>query len=524
MVAMAKQAASQRPDQAVDHARVSTESIRVIAQSMPNLLPLSEPAATALAPDAEYRLREIIQDSVKFMKHSKRAHLTTNDINAALRLRNIEPIYGFSSRKRNRDQAFARDNSDQGDVVGQPLPVAAPAQKEGQVQTTFKQAEGIPELFFIEDSEESIKSMLEAPFPELPLEVTISAHWLAIDGIQPSIPQNPSKRRKMVPEVKDAAKLEAATTPNLVPAKVGAEVKSTLRHELSKELQLYFEHLTHVLYGEDAAQFDACLESVSEDDSIAQLLPYLTFFISDTVNKYKQNLPLMVSCMRLVGALLRNPIFQLELYLHQLLPAILTCLVGRRLCASPRDNHWTLRDYTAVLVGRICRQFGKDYQTLQPRITRTLVDALDNVKRPLTTHYGAILGLSSLGKRVVDLLLRDRLGGYASKIKKLLKDPKQKEIRKYEASKVLGAMVWAVSPSERPASGVATGGTPELPLAGQPIVPEVTISKQAFAEIVQGSQSLVEELEQGLGSGLYPFRLVKTEADLAKATRSSRDN
>lgn len=50
----------------------------------------------ALASDAEYRLREIIQEATKFMKHSKRDKLTTGDINAALSLRNVEQLYGYS--------------------------------------------------------------------------------------------------------------------------------------------------------------------------------------------------------------------------------------------------------------------------------------------------------------------------------------------------------------------------------------------------------------------------------------------
>ena len=56
---------------------------------------LSDEAAKALAPDLDYRLREIIQEAQKFARHAKRTKLTTEDINNALRIRNFEPMFGY---------------------------------------------------------------------------------------------------------------------------------------------------------------------------------------------------------------------------------------------------------------------------------------------------------------------------------------------------------------------------------------------------------------------------------------------
>jgi len=61
---------------------------------------LSNEVASAMAPDVEYRVREIAQEAIKFMKHSKRQKLTTEDVNNALRLRNVEvylPQFIFNS-------------------------------------------------------------------------------------------------------------------------------------------------------------------------------------------------------------------------------------------------------------------------------------------------------------------------------------------------------------------------------------------------------------------------------------------
>ena len=32
--------------------------------------------------------------------------------------------------------------------------------------------------------------MIEAPLPKAPLDTTIVCHWLAIEGVQPAIPEN----------------------------------------------------------------------------------------------------------------------------------------------------------------------------------------------------------------------------------------------------------------------------------------------------------------------------------------------
>ena len=51
---------------------------------------LSEDIAQALAQDVEYRMREIVQEGLKFASHSRRTRLTADDVNRSLRLLNVE--------------------------------------------------------------------------------------------------------------------------------------------------------------------------------------------------------------------------------------------------------------------------------------------------------------------------------------------------------------------------------------------------------------------------------------------------
>ena len=70
------------------------ESVRIYAESL-GLANLSEEVLQLIAHDTEYRLRELIQESAKHMRHARRVRLTTEDINMVLSLRNEEVFIGF---------------------------------------------------------------------------------------------------------------------------------------------------------------------------------------------------------------------------------------------------------------------------------------------------------------------------------------------------------------------------------------------------------------------------------------------
>jgi len=68
--------------------------------------------------------------------------------------------------------------------------------------------------------------------PPCPWESTLACHWLAIEGIQPAIPENPLPSQRTVIGKKRRAD--------------GAEVdvKPEVKHVLTKELQLFFQQVS----------------------------------------------------------------------------------------------------------------------------------------------------------------------------------------------------------------------------------------------------------------------------------------
>lgn len=70
---------------------MTLDSMKVIAESV-GIANLGDDAAKELADDITYRLKVIVQDSMKFMHHSKRQKLSIADIDHALKIKNIEVI------------------------------------------------------------------------------------------------------------------------------------------------------------------------------------------------------------------------------------------------------------------------------------------------------------------------------------------------------------------------------------------------------------------------------------------------
>ncbi|KAF9996892.1 hypothetical protein BGZ80_010004 [Entomortierella chlamydospora] len=379
-----------------------------IAESVgiPNL---KDDVASSLAQDVEYRIHEIVQEAVKFMRHGKRTKLSVDDINNALRVRNVEPLYGFSSADPTR---FRRTTAGTG-------------------------ATGTTEIFFLEDEELDFETILSAPLPKVPLDVTYTAHWLAIEGVQPAIPQNPTPTDAKTDLLHKRIKLDPSTQPVIPGIKPGsssnannnnnanggnsnsgdAEIKPLVKHVLSKELQMYYERITSAVLSQDEVLRATGISSLQNDPGLHQLLPYFVQLVAEKVTQNTRNLPVLVSMMAMVRALLDNDNLFIEPYLHQLMPTILTCVVGKRLGESPaQEDHWSLRSTATDIILMICEKYGSSYHTLQPRVTRTLLRAFLDPEKPLTTHYGAILGLSRMGNEVFKTLVVPNLKTYSSVI------------------------------------------------------------------------------------------------------------
>jgi transcription initiation factor TFIID subunit 6 len=395
------------------------ENIRDVGESV-GLGHLSKEVVENLARDVDYRIAQVLEQSIKFMRHAKRTTLHTDDVAQALKALDIEPLFGYDSQR--------------------PLRFGEASIGPGQP------------LYYVEDEEVDFEKLINAPLPKIPREVSFTAHWLAIEGVQPSIPQNPtsadSRHQELLPKGPNA-------NPNLAAASGldSASVKPLVKHVLSSELQLYFERITTTIFEDQSEEArTAAFNSIRTDPGIHQLVPYFIQFIADKVTHHSKDRLTLKQVLRLSDALLQNKSLYIEPYVGAFVPSILTCLIGKQV-GSPSDSTQSIfevRELAAAIIMEISRSHAKTSTTLKPRLARTLLKAFLDPNRTFGAQYGAILGIRDLtGSEGVRVLIIPNLKTYDTLLKEGLADSTKRE----EAEMVVVALYKAIAMCSQDMSG-----------------------------------------------------------------------
>ncbi|KAI8342612.1 hypothetical protein BC941DRAFT_344572 [Chlamydoabsidia padenii] len=212
------------------------------------------------------------------MRHSKRSKLTVDDINAALRVKNVEPLYGYNCGDANKFRRITINNHN---------------------------------IYFTDDEEVDFDTILNKPLPKIPLDVSFTAHWLAIEGVQPAIPQNPTpsdaKSDLLTKKTKTQNTSNGISTDQV-------DVKPLVKHILSKELQMYFERITDAIVSEDERLRSQAFESLRNDPGLHQLLPYFVQHIQKKVIQNHKNLDVLDAMLSTVYSILNNEHLFVEPY------------------------------------------------------------------------------------------------------------------------------------------------------------------------------------------------------------------
>uniref|UniRef100_A0A8D0FBK8 TATA-box binding protein associated factor 6 like n=1 Tax=Strix occidentalis caurina TaxID=311401 RepID=A0A8D0FBK8_STROC len=231
---------------------------------------------------------------------------------------------------------------------------------------------------------------------------------------------------------------------NLEPQGAVPSAVSTLTDDLLK----YYQHVTRAVLGDDPQLMKVALQDLQTNSKIAALLPYFVYVVSG-VKSVSHDLEQLNRLLHIARSLIQNPFLCLGSYVRSLIGSVMYCAL-EPLAASinPLNDHWTLRDYAAMLLSRIFWTHGDLLSGLYHQILLSLQKVLADPVRPLCSHYGAVVGLHALGWKAVERVLYPHLPTYWANLQAVLDDYSVSNAQvKADGHKVYGAIlvspVWA---------------------------------------------------------------------------------
>ncbi|XP_042296576.1 TAF6-like RNA polymerase II p300/CBP-associated factor-associated factor 65 kDa subunit 6L [Sceloporus undulatus] len=214
---------------------------------------------------------------------------------------------------------------------------------------------------------------------------------------------------------------------------------------LTDDLLKYYQHVTRAVLGDDPQLMKVALQDLQTNPKIAALLPYFVYVVSG-VKSVSHDLDQLNRLLHVAKSLIQNPYLYLGSYVKSLIASVMYCVL-EPLAASinPLNDHWTLRDYAAMLLGHIFWTHGDLVSGLYHHILLSLQKVLADPVRPLCSHYGAVVGLHALGWKAVERVLYPHLSTYWSNLQAVLDDYSVSNAQvKADGHKVYGAILVAV--------------------------------------------------------------------------------
>ncbi|KAI6205218.1 TAF domain-containing protein [Aphelenchoides besseyi] len=341
------------------------------------ILNLDVEHAAKIAGTVNTACRTVMRIAARFQRAGRRRTMIPEDVDNAIRSMGLTPSFSYESKRPN-------------------LRYAGPLFKNAQIK---------------DDREVELEPLLQTPLPKLPLAPTLRAHWLVIDGKQPATPDNP------VPESSQLGNLmsdqEPSTSNDQTPPLLRnlakkvrktaqVQVKTTTSHAICLEQQVLFTEIIEAIMGNDEQKRIEALNTLQNDCGLQLLLPSFSIAILEGVrcNIAQLNLALLIYHMRMLQALSQNKNLALDRVLHYLLPAMLSCILSRRVGKPNVDNHWPLREFASRLLYNICKTSANS--NTQVRVIQALSGVFTKGNSSMTTMCAAVVALKDFGKEVIN--------------------------------------------------------------------------------------------------------------------------
>jgi len=423
---------------------------------------ISEESCAYLIQELDSKLRQILQTASKYTRHSCTTKLTSSQVNSAIKFHEGKKLYGYTNlTNQNTPAMMARtekrssgdskgansqtrlnigpngQNISQNTVSGNISPKSTPTTTHHNNFTSIEDTRKRQKIHVLEDREIDLEEFIEKGAGEvkLPLDVTLKSHWLFVDGVQPSIPENPipkiSKPSFQSSQLTDGRRVlnmdGSAVSPSLhkfdVPIQQG--LKPVVKHDLSLEQQLFYKEITESIIGvkeksaqhgtEDKKVRDEALASLRYATGIHQLLPrFIAFFhegIKCNVASFNSSLDRSTTIgyytvtgflLKMMDNLNQNVNISLEDYIHEILPGLFTCCLSNKLASPHYKNQYRSRDLSANIISSIVKCYSSSANGLEVRVACQSEIAIKNSSSNIHSLFGSVMVLIKLGEKTME--------------------------------------------------------------------------------------------------------------------------
>jgi hypothetical protein len=246
--------------------------------------------------------------------------------------------------------------------------------------------------------------------------IVVRLHWLAIDGVQPSINEN----------------LANTTVFRIQNVSMNFNKKKSNRNYKRNEYNfsygftrnhaLYVHGLTEAIVGlyakssmaldsnlEHDIEYEACLFRLRTDPTIYQLVPILISYVTKELKTLINNYQVLRNTFAICNALILNPKVDMEPFMHKILPLMLSVIFNADLkeqdltfCNSFKKNQGyhhglEVKEIAAKLIGDIITKYSKKPCNLMARLINTLAQRVKSASNcNLDVLYGSINGLEKI--------------------------------------------------------------------------------------------------------------------------------
>ncbi|KIH61905.1 hypothetical protein ANCDUO_07818 [Ancylostoma duodenale] len=309
--------------------------------------------------------------------------------------------------------------------LGLPMPIGALTRSLPSVRQL--RMPGGEQLYVREDMDLDVPPLTQPPQVKVPVKRHIRVHWIRVDSEEEPPPEKKAKKilqgtgvttldlpaalrkRTPLPSESGAPSVSYRLAAQGVPKKEQILIKPSFVEPLSVEQQIYLKEIVEACVGQDDRKRQQALQSLERDTGIQVLLPRLSRLIYTSIrcNIVHRCLSMLIYVVRMMRAVAVNKSVKLDGVLHEFLPSLMSCMLGRVVCTRPEsDNHWALRDFAGKTLITIIKDHGT--KETRRRAFRAVKRIFDEPSSSYSMIYGTITTLLEFANPVERIRLHPR--------------------------------------------------------------------------------------------------------------------